>query len=122
MIQEGYANIEELENDTIVHNDSLLRSSKVPFSWTIKKKSRIMTDDFHKTKGSKFTVAVVNTGDDTIEVGLLNSDNYRYYFELPGGKMVTYTFTIEATDDYRFYVTNWNTYTIIASGYYIINP
>ena len=122
VLQEGYANTEELENDTIVHNDSLLRSSKVPFSWTIKKKSRIMTDEFHKTKGSKFTVAVVNAGDDTIEVGLLNSDNYKYYFKLPGGKMVTYTFTIEATDDYRFYITNWNTYTITASGYYIINP
>ena len=81
-----------------------------------------MTDDFHKTKGSKFTVCVMNTGDDTIEVGLLNSDNYRYYFNLGGQKAVTYTFTIEATDDYRFYVTNWNTYTIIASGYYIINP
>ncbi len=81
-----------------------------------------MTDEFHKTKGSKFKVCVTNTGDDTIEVGLLNSDNYKYYFKLDGGQAVIYTFTIEATDDYRFYVTNWNTYTIIASGYYIINP
>ena len=122
IVQEGYADTEGLENDTIVHNDSLLRSAKVPFTWTIKKKSRIMTDEFHKTKGSKFTVAVVNSGDDTIEVGLLNSDNYKYYFNLPGGKMITYTFTIEKTEDYRFYITNWNTYTITASGYYIVNP
>lgn len=116
----SYDNTEGIENSTIVHNDTLLRSSKVPFNWSIKKKSRIMTDKFHKTKGSKFTVSVVNTGNDPIEVGLLNSDNYKYYFMLDD--TVKYTFTISETDDYRFYITNWNTYTITASGYYIINP
>ncbi len=85
-----------------------------------KEKSRILTDEFHKTKGSKFTVSVTNTGDDPIEVGIMNSDNYRYYFKL--NDMIKYTFTIPETDDYRFYITNWNTYTITASGYYIINP
>lgn len=120
VLHEGYADTSLLENDTIMHNDSLLRSSKVPFTWTIKKKSRILTDEFHKTKGSKFTVSVTNTGDDPIEVGIMNSDNYRYYFKL--NDMIKYTFTIPETDDYRFYITNWNTYTITASGYYIINP
>ena len=119
-LQEGYADTSLLENDTIMHNDSLLRSSKTPFTWTIKKNSRVLTDKYYKTKGSKFTVCVTNSGDDPVEVGIMNNDNYRYYFSV--NNAVLYTFTIPETDYYRFYVTNWNNYTITVSGYYIVNP
>lgn len=95
------------------------RASMVPFAWNLPKKWRKMTGRYSKTKGSKFTASVGNVGKGKVETGWLNNDNFKYYFYVQPGEAIEYTFTIPATDDYRFYVANWNTFAVTVTGYYM---